>query len=91
MKHIIVSAVSRPLTIGKNNLREGIIEVALNIIAAFLPVRLGSKVRGNSGSVVFQGVAGAKQLLLFSIMVIIVDAGWLVEVVMAGLQDRNRL
>ena len=52
MQHVIVSPIPDTLAVGKDLLNEGIVKIPLNKIAAILPVRVDSEVRGNSQPVI---------------------------------------
>ena len=68
MEHIVISPVADSLTVFQNLLGEGVIEESLQIITAFSVVPMVGKERGNFNSVIFQCVAGAKQLILLVIL-----------------------
>ena len=70
VEHIVIGPVSGSLSILQDLLHEGIVEEALNKIAAFSAVRVVGKECGDLDSVVFQGIAGAKQLVLLPVMVV---------------------
>ena len=71
MQHLIIGAVSRTLVIGENLLDKGIVLEALNETATLSGIRMGVKKRGNFSSVIFQSIAAADQLLLFSVVVVV--------------------
>ena len=68
MEHIIIGPVTNPLTTFQDLLREGVIEESLQIITALSVVPVVGKERGNFNSMIFQGIAGAKQLILFVVL-----------------------
>ena len=65
-----ISTITSPFAVAENLLNESVVKEASNKIAAFLPVRMIGKECGNFNSVVFQGIAGAKQFVLFIIVVV---------------------
>ena len=68
MEHIVIGPVADPLTTFQNLLGEGVIEESLQIITAFSVVPMVGKERGNFNPVIFQRIAGAKQLILFVVL-----------------------
>ena len=68
MEHIVIGPVADPLTILQNLLGEGVIEEPLQIITALSVVPMVGKERGNFNSMIFQRIAGAKQLILFVVL-----------------------
>ena len=68
MEHIVIGPVADPLTTFQNLLGEGVIEESLQIITALSVVPVVGKERGNFNSMVFQRIAGTKQLILFVIL-----------------------
>ena len=86
MQHIVPCTVACPLIVFKNFFNQGIIKESLDKIAALFVVRVSGKERSDFSSVVFQGVAGAKQFLLFAVLVIIGDFRAGVKVMVAEFQ-----
>ena len=70
VEHIVIGPVSGSLSILQDLLHEGIVEEALNKIAAFSAVRVVGKECGDFDSVVLQGIAGTEQLVLLPVMVV---------------------
>lgn len=68
MEHIVIGPVADPLTTFQNLLGEGVIEESLQIITALSVVRVVGKERGNFNSMIFQCIAGAKQFVLFVVL-----------------------
>ena len=71
MQALAEGTIAGPLTVGKNGLHEGVVEVAGNEIAAFSAIFVIGKVRGNRNSMLFQSLALADQLLLLRIVVVV--------------------
>ena len=70
VEHIVIGPVSGSLTILQDLLNKGVVKEGFNKIAAFSAVRVVGKECGDLDSVVFQGIAGAKQLVLLPVMVV---------------------
>ena len=68
VEHIIVGTVADTLTTAENLFCEGVVKEPLQIITAFLVVTVVGKERGNLNSMVFQCIAGAKQFVLFVVL-----------------------
>lgn len=68
MEHIIVGPVAYPLAVAEDLLDEGVVEESLQIMTALSAVRVVSKKRGNFYSMVLQCIAGAKQFVLFLVL-----------------------
>ena len=71
MQHLIVGTVASTLVVGENLFDKGIVIEGLNKTATLSGIRMGVKKRGNFNSVIFQRVAAADQLLLFSVVVVV--------------------
>ena len=68
MEHIIVGTVADTLTTAENLFCESVVKEPLQIITAFLVVTVVGKERGNLNSMVFQCIAGAKEFVLFVVL-----------------------
>ena len=71
MKYLIVGSVACTLVIGENLLDKCIVIEGFNKNATLSGIRMGVKKRGNFSSVIFQRIAAADQLLLFSVVEVI--------------------
>ena len=73
MQKIVIGPIARRLTVGKRLLDRRAVKEGLNEIAAFPPILMFGKVRGNRHPMIFYGVACADQLLLLRGLMVIRD------------------
>ena len=72
MEDIGVGTIADSFTVAQNLFDEGVVKETPNKIAAFLPIRMVGKECGNFYSVVFQGIAGADQFVLFVVVIVVI-------------------